>query len=55
VVKPLRRLHDENLKIYEEEIAYEGVSVIIPRRECVQTLARRMKIKAAERRKQKEA
>jgi indolepyruvate ferredoxin oxidoreductase alpha subunit len=55
VVKPLRRLHDENLKIYEEEIAYQGVSVIIPRRECVQTLARRMKLKAAEKRKQKEA
>ena len=55
VIKPLRRLHDENLKVYEEEIAYEGVSVIIPRRECVQTLAKRMKIKAAEKRKQKAA
>jgi len=53
VVKPLRRLHDENLKIYEEEINYNGVSVIIPRRECVQTLAKRMKIKAAEKRRQK--
>ncbi len=53
VVKPLRRLHDENLAIYKEEIAYQGVSVIIPRRECVQTLARRMKLKAAEKRKQK--
>ncbi len=53
VVKPLRRLHDENLAIYKEEIAYQGVSVIIPRRECVQTLARRMKLKAIEKRKQK--
>ena len=53
VVKPLRRLHEENLKIYEEEINYNGVSVIIPRRECVQTLAKRMKIKAAEKRRQK--
>ncbi len=53
VVKPLRRLHEENLKIYEEEINYNGVSVIIPRRECVQTLAKRMKIKAAKKRRQK--
>jgi len=50
VVKPLRRLHDENLAIYKEEIAYNGVSVIIPRRECVQTLSRRMKLKAVEKR-----
>ncbi|RLD90103.1 MAG: indolepyruvate ferredoxin oxidoreductase [Bacteroidetes bacterium] len=53
VVKPLRRLHDENLAIYEEEIAYNGVSVIIPRRECVQTLSKRMKLKAFEKRNKK--
>jgi len=51
IVKPLRRLHDENLKVYEEEIAYKGVSVIITRRECVQTLARRMKMKFANKKK----
>ena len=51
VVKPLRRLHDANLKVYQEEIAYEGVSVIITRRECVQTLARRMKLKFANKKK----
>lgn len=45
LIKPLRRLHDENVKIISEELEYNGVSVVITRRECVQTLARRMKIK----------
>lgn len=46
VIKPLRRLHDENVEIIKKELAYEGVSVIIPRRECIQTLNRRMRLKA---------
>ena len=48
VIKPLRRYHEENLKIFEQELAYNGVSVIIARRECIQTLGRRMKMKAIE-------
>jgi indolepyruvate ferredoxin oxidoreductase alpha subunit len=43
VIKPLKRLHKENVKVYKEELEYHGVSVIIARRECVQTLRRRMK------------
>ncbi len=54
IIKPLRRLHDENVKVFKEELAYQGVSVIIPRRECVQTLARRMKLKHAKKKKAKE-
>jgi indolepyruvate ferredoxin oxidoreductase alpha subunit len=27
----------------KQEIAYPGVSVVIPRRECIQTLARRVR------------
>ena len=50
LIKPLRRLHEENVKVISEELEYNGVSVIIARRECVQTLARRMKIKAMEKR-----
>jgi indolepyruvate ferredoxin oxidoreductase alpha subunit len=50
VVKPLRRLHEENVKVFKEELKYEGVSVIIARRECVQTLSRRMKEKARNKR-----
>ena len=41
VCVPLKKNHDEMVKIFEEEIAYDGVSVIIPRRECVQTLKRK--------------
>lgn len=46
VIKPLRRFHEDNLKVFEKELGYNGVSVIIARRECIQTLGRRMKLKA---------
>jgi len=42
----LRRNHEENVKAITEELNYQGVSVIIARRECIQTLGRRMKLKA---------
>ncbi len=45
VVVPLSRNHEELLKVYREEIAYDGVSVIIPRRECIQTLSKKMRKK----------
>ncbi len=41
---PLRKNHEEALKILREEIEYEGVSVIIPHRECVRTLERKHKM-----------
>ncbi len=41
---PLKKNWDEMLQIYREEIAYEGVSVIIPKRECVQILKRKNKM-----------
>ncbi|HPE86586.1 MAG: indolepyruvate ferredoxin oxidoreductase [Bacteroidia bacterium] len=47
VVKPLRKNHDEMVKIYKKELEYQGVSVIIPRRECIQTLNKRMRAKFA--------
>ena len=40
VVVPLPANMDEITRILREEIEYKGVSVIIPRRECIQTLAR---------------
>lgn len=43
VLKPLRNQFDENVRIIKEELEYKGVSVIIPRRECIQTLSRRMR------------
>lgn len=35
ILNPLKRYHDENVKIIKEELAYQGVSVIIPRRICI--------------------
>lgn len=43
---PFVKNHEEMTRIYKEEIAYEGVSVVIPRRECVQTMKRRNKKEA---------
>lgn len=34
---PLPKNHEEAVKIFKEELAYNGVSVIIPQRECIQT------------------
>jgi indolepyruvate ferredoxin oxidoreductase, alpha subunit len=47
VIKPLRNQHEINVKVFEEELAYEGVSVIIPRRECIVTLNKKMREKFA--------
>lgn len=52
---PLKRLHKENLAIIREELAYEGLSVLIPQRECVQTYARRQRQKRAARMKKKQS
>jgi len=46
ILKPLRKNHEENIKIMQDELAYQGVSVIIPRRECIQTMNRRMRNQA---------
>ena len=40
VVVPLPKNREEMKRILREEIAYHGVSVIIPRRECIQTAKR---------------
>ena len=45
VLKPLVKYHEENVKIIKEELEYNGVSVIIPQRECIQTLNKRMREK----------
>jgi len=37
VFTPLKKNHDLMVDIIKKELAYEGVSVIIPRRQCVQT------------------
>ncbi|MCX7861403.1 MAG: thiamine pyrophosphate-dependent enzyme [Bacteroidales bacterium] len=45
VLKPLPKNHEENVKAIQEELAYNGVSVIIPQRECIVTLNKRMREK----------
>ncbi|HNW97569.1 MAG TPA: thiamine pyrophosphate-dependent enzyme [Bacteroidales bacterium] len=45
VIKPLKKNHEENVRIMKEELAYNGVSVIVPLRECIQTLNKRMREK----------
>ncbi|MDP4224311.1 MAG: thiamine pyrophosphate-dependent enzyme [Bacteroidota bacterium] len=48
VITPLRKNHKENVKVMKEEFAYKGVSVIISRRECIQTAARKKKAGVSE-------
>ena len=43
VMVPLRKNHDENVRIMKEEFDYKGVSVIIAMRECIQTASKRKK------------
>lgn len=51
VMTPLPKFHDEMVKVLRDEFLYEGISVIIPRRECIQTATRskkEQKVKAEE-------
>lgn len=43
VMIPLKKNFEEMKNIIREEIEYKGVSVVIPRRECIQTFARKRK------------
>ncbi|NQT77381.1 MAG: indolepyruvate ferredoxin oxidoreductase [Bacteroidetes bacterium] len=50
VLDPIQKHHDKNMAVIKKELEYNGVSVIIPRRECIQTLAAKIR---AEKRKVK--
>ena len=43
VFVPLKKNFEEMKQVIREEIEYPGLSVIIPRRECIQTLKRKKK------------
>jgi indolepyruvate ferredoxin oxidoreductase alpha subunit len=45
---PLRKNHEENVRIMKEEFNYRSVSVIISARECIQTASRRKKAETSE-------
>lgn len=47
VINPIQKHHEENLALMKKEIEYPGVSVIIPRRECLVTLASKLRSKKA--------
>ena len=41
VFNPLKKNHEEAVAILKKELEYKGVSVIIGRRECIQTLSKK--------------
>ena len=47
IIVPLRKNHEENVRIMKEEFEYKGVSVIIASRECIQTAAKRKRSEAS--------
>ncbi|MFC2115718.1 thiamine pyrophosphate-dependent enzyme [Bacteroidota bacterium] len=40
-LNPLKKYHTQNVEVLKKEIAYEGLSVIIAERECIQTASRK--------------
>ena len=40
-ITPLKKNHEENVQIINQELKYKGVSVIIGERECIQTLSKK--------------
>ena len=46
-ITPLKQHLDENIAVLHEEFAYDGVSVVIVRRECIETAARKKRRSAA--------
>jgi indolepyruvate ferredoxin oxidoreductase alpha subunit len=45
ILNPMKKHHEENMAIIKKEIEYKGVSVIIPRRECIETQRKRVREK----------
>ncbi len=43
VIVPLSKNHEENVNVIKEEIEYNGVSVIIPRRPCIHVFKKKKK------------
>lgn len=44
VLNPSPKYHEENMAAIKRELDYQGVSVIIPRRECIQTATKNLKL-----------
>jgi len=41
MIDPLPKNHEQNVQLLREELEYQGVSVVIAQRECIQTLRRK--------------
>lgn len=54
VIVPLRKNHEENKNVMRAELNHRGLSVILARRECIQTASRSKKAGAATKNKQAE-
>lgn len=54
VIIPLKKNHEENKAILREELNHRGLSVILARRECIQTASRNKRAEAAEKNKKGE-
>ncbi len=48
IINPVKKNHDEMVKLIKDELAYQGVSVIVPRRICVQKNRRDIKVRKAQ-------
>ncbi len=51
IIVPLKKNHDENVSVIKEELDYKGLSVILARRECIQTATRDKKAESSEKNK----
>ncbi len=40
-IEPIPRKHAENVKVLQEELAYDGPSVIVARRACLEAIKKR--------------
>jgi indolepyruvate ferredoxin oxidoreductase alpha subunit len=49
VISPLHKNHEDNVKVIKGELEYNGVSVIIAQRECIQTATRRKRSESSNR------
>jgi indolepyruvate ferredoxin oxidoreductase alpha subunit len=45
IIIPLKKNHEENVRVIKEELDHKGVSVIIAQRECIQTASKRQRAK----------
>ena len=43
ILNPLKKHHEENVKIIKDELAYNGLSVIIPTRDCIEIIKKTKK------------